>query len=92
MRIWRELVEGPEWASSCAATGLTPERFDEVARFAQSLISAFPREFSEPFLTDDHRVLDEVVVRPEGLVLHIYFRVEPSDQDCTLLWVESHGA
>ena len=85
----RGLYEDPDWDESRQNVDPSLRRFDEALRFAFENISVAPYTNTTPFLTDDHRILRVLV--PGVAELWIYFRVEPDDDNCTLLWIESSG-
>jgi hypothetical protein len=87
MRKMRGVFEGPEWDTS--RTGLSPETFDDVFRFALFNISAAPKVNTTPFLTDDYRILRTSL--PNVVEVWVYFRIEPDDNNCTLLWMHCRG-
>jgi hypothetical protein len=82
----RALYEGPEWDASRHAIDPDVKRFDEAFRFIAENISVEPRVNTTPFLSDEERIL----VSPISVYadLWIYFRTEPDDESCALLWVE----
>jgi hypothetical protein len=84
------LFEGPQWDESRQAIDPDLKRFDEAFRFIEENISVEPRENTTPFLSDDHRILVSPI--PGVAELWVYFRIEPDDDNCTLLWIESRGA
>ena len=86
---WRGLFEGDEWDSCRRKLDPNLPRFDEVFRWMGEHISRKPREATTPFGDDDHRVM--VALIPGVAELWIYFRIEPDDNNCTLLWIESKG-
>jgi hypothetical protein len=87
MRKMRGIFEGAEWDSS--KTGLSAETFDEVFRFALFNIAAEPKENTTAFLTKDYRILRTSL--PNVVEVWVFFRIEPDDNNCTLLWMECRG-
>ncbi len=91
MKKHRTLIEGPEWHESRRAVISDARRFDEAFRYWAYNIATEPRTNTTPFLTDDYRIL----ISPISLEadLWIYFRMEPGDDACTLLWLQinRHG-
>jgi hypothetical protein len=86
VKKYRGLFEGPEWDESRREIEPDPERFDAGFRFAAHNISTEPRTNTTPFLSESHRIL----VFPISYYgqLWVYFRIEPDDESCTLLWIE----
>jgi hypothetical protein len=87
MRKMRTIAEGSEWDSS--KTGLSPETFDDVFRFALFNISVDPLTNTTPFMDSNHRILRTSL--PNVVEVWVYFRIEPDDNVCTLLWMECRG-
>jgi hypothetical protein len=85
----RTLYEGPEWDASRRKIDPNLPRFEEAFRWAAYNIATEPLINSTAFLDDDHRVM--VFPIPGVADLWIYFRIEPGDNSCTLLWVHSRG-
>lgn len=83
----RGLFEGEEWAQSLADAGITPQIWDERFLFAIVNISEQPLENTHPFLEHSHRLIQ--VSLPNELIGDVYFRIEPDDNNCTLLWIEA---
>ena len=86
MKKHRGLIEGDEWEASRQKVDPDPERFDKGFRFAAYNISTEPRVNTTPFLSDDHRILR--IPTSYYSELWIYFRIEPDDENCTLLWIQ----
>lgn len=89
MRKRRGLFEGPEWDASRERVDPSIQRFDEAFRFIAENISVAPMVNSTPFLGEDYRIIVEKF--PGIAEVWIYFRIEPDDDNCTLLWIESKG-
>jgi hypothetical protein len=87
MKKMRGIFEGAEWDSS--QTGLSPETFDDVFRFALFNIAVEPTVNTTPFINSDYRILRTSL--PNVVEVWIYFRIEPDDNNCTLLWMECRG-
>jgi hypothetical protein len=83
----RTLYEGPEWEGSRQAVDPDVKRFDEAFRFIAYNIAVAPRVNTTPFLSDNYRIL----VSPLSYYvdLWVYFRIEPDDESCTLLWLQT---
>ncbi len=86
---WRGVFEGDEWNASREKIDRDSPRFDEMLRWVLEHISRKPREATTPFCDEDHRII--VANLPGVADLWIYFRIEPDDNNCTLLWIESRG-
>jgi hypothetical protein len=82
----RELVEGPEWDESRGQIDVNLTRFDEAFRWCAYHIAREPRLATTPFLSKNHRIL--VIPASYTSQLWVYFRIEPDDESCTLLWVQ----
>jgi hypothetical protein len=89
VRKWRTLYEGPEWDSCRKRVDPSITRFDEAFRWTAENIATAPVVNSTAFLSEDHRVI--IMSFPGVAEVWIYFRIEPDDESCTLLWVESRG-
>lgn len=89
MKKRRGLFEGPEWQESRKKIDHDIQRFDEGFAWALEHISVEPREGTTPFLTDDHRIHRSWY--PNVPEVWIYFRIEPDDDNCILLWMEGRG-
>jgi hypothetical protein len=85
----RGLYEDPSWQESRAKLDPSVRRFDEAFRFFTENISTEPYVNTTAFLGEDHRIL--VANFPGVAEVWVYFRVEPDDNNCTLLWLESRG-
>jgi hypothetical protein len=85
-RKWRGIFEADEWRDSLAAAGLSAQDWDERFRFAIENISVQPLENTTPFLDHEYRIIQ--VSLPNELIGWVYFRIEPDDENCTLLWIE----
>jgi hypothetical protein len=88
VRKWRTLYEGEQW-DPVGQTNLSAETFDEVFRFAAENIATAPTVNTTPFLTDRHRIMR--LSLPNVVELWVYFRIEPDDESCTLLWMVARG-
>jgi hypothetical protein len=84
----RTLIEADTWQPSLAVLA-SPRRWDEAFRAAAYNIATKPYANTTPFLSNNHRIL--TVPIPGVVTLYVYFRVDPDDNTCTLLWVESLG-
>lgn len=85
MKTTRGLYEGPEWEQSRQAVEPDAKRWDKAFRFGSYNIAVEPRLNTTPFLSENHRIL--VIPITYYAELWVYFRIEPDDQNCTLLWV-----
>jgi hypothetical protein len=83
----RGLFEGPEWDQSRRNVEPDPKRFDDAFRWIADHIATEPRIWTTPFLSDNHRIM--VCPISYTAELWIYFRIEPDDEDCTLLWIHT---
>lgn len=83
----RGIFEGKEWATSLRKAGIRVKRWDEAFAWVNENVSVQPLQNSWPFLDDRHRVRQESI--PNELLIWIYFRIEPDDENCTLLWIET---
>src|SRR5438105_2980903 len=83
----RGIYEGDEWAESLAAAQITVEEWDLRFLWAIENISEQPLQNTWPFLEDSHRLIQ--ISRPNQMIADVYFRIEPDDENCTLLWVEA---
>jgi hypothetical protein len=85
----RGIFEGPEWGPSRLKIDHDQRRFDENFRWVVEHISRNPREATTPFLEDNHRIHRSWY--PNVAELWVFFRIEPDDDNCTLLWMEGRG-
>jgi hypothetical protein len=85
----RGLFEGPQWDVSRRKIDTDIKRFDEGFAWALEHISVEPREGTTPFVTDDYRILE--VWYPNVAKVFVFFRIEPDDDNCTLLWMHGRG-
>ena len=86
----RTLVEGDEWKASLdKALIASPQQWDDAFRASAWNIATKPYVNTTPFLSERGRILTLNI--PGTALLSIYFRIEDTDDVCTLLWVESHG-
>jgi hypothetical protein len=83
----RGIFEGPDWAESLAKAKITPKDWDERFSFAIHNISVQPLQNTTAFTTEAHRLIQ--VSLPNELIGWVYFRIEPDDENCTLLWIEA---
>ncbi|SRR6266542_4654607 len=83
----RGIFEGEDWADSLAAAQISAADWDERFLFAILNISVQPLENSHPFLEQSHRLIQ--VSLPNEMIADVYFRIEPDDANCTLLWIEA---
>jgi hypothetical protein len=83
----RGVFEGNEWAQSLADSGITSQMWDERFLFSIMNISERPLENTHPFLEHEYRLIQ--VSLPNALLGNVYFRIEPDDNNCTLLWIEA---
>jgi hypothetical protein len=86
---WRGLTEGDEWGESRKKLDPSAKRFDEAFLWFAEHIATKPRVNTTPFLDEDRRIL--IANLPGIAELWIYFRIEPDDDTCTLLWLGSRG-
>lgn len=87
MDKYRGIFEGSEWDACRQKIDPDLRRFDEAFRFAYYNIAVEPRINTTPFLSENHRILR--VNFPGVAELWVYFRIEPDDNNCTLLWIHS---
>lgn len=89
----RGLYEGAEWDASRQAveSGSGVRQFDDWFRFPSYNIAVAPKVNTTAFLGENHRIL--VIPVSYYRDLWVYFRIEPDDEACTLLWVQErkHG-
>jgi hypothetical protein len=86
----RGIFEGPEWKPSRDKVWLYGEQaFDDAFRWVIWHIAVEPRVATTQFLSDDHRILRTSL--PSVIEVWVYFRIEPGDENCTLLWMEGRG-
>jgi hypothetical protein len=84
----RGIFEGTEWSPHLHALGLTQAEWDEYFRFTiETNISVQPLVNTHPFVTEDLRLIQMSI--PNRWLIWIYFRIEPDDNNCTLLWMET---
>lgn len=84
----RTLIEAETWNPSRAVLA-TPQQWDAAFRATAWNISTKPYVNTTPFLSENHRI--STLVFPGVVRLYVYFRIEPDDNACTLLWVDSLG-
>ena len=83
----RGIFEGPEWDPQLDKLGVTQAEWDEHFRFTiEANISVQPLENTYTFLGHEYRLIQGWI--PNAWILWIYFRIEPDDENCTLLWLE----
>ena len=83
----RGIYEGPQWAESLAAAQITVEEWDLVFLWGmESIISVQPLEGTHSFLDHEHRLIQ--FSQPNRMIAWVYFRIDPDDENCTLLWIE----
>src|SRR5688572_10559628 len=83
----RGIFEGDEWAESLAAVAISERDWDQRFRFASWNIAVQPLINTRPFLDESKRVIQ--VSLANELIGWVYFRIEPDDANCTLLWIEA---
>lgn len=84
----RGIFEGAEWAESRDKAGISVEEWDERFKFAVEVnISYQPLQNTTQFGDENFRLLQ--VSRPNSMIGMVYFRIEPDDNNCTLLWIEA---
>jgi hypothetical protein len=81
----RSVVEGEEWADSLAEAKIDVKVWDDRLSWVVEHVSVQPLVDSYPFLEENYRILQ--IHLPNEMVGWIYFRIEPDDEHCTLLWV-----
>ena len=86
-RKLRGLFEGTEWAQSLADAGITVKEWDDAWNWATENIAVQPLQNSWPYLDDLHRIIQLSI--PNELLVWIYFRIEPDDENCTLHWIKT---
>jgi hypothetical protein len=84
-RKTRGIYEGEQWAASLAAANIPVQVWDERFRFATENISVQPLQNSTPFIDHPYRLLQ--VYLPNEMIAWVFFRIEPDDENCTLLWI-----
>lgn len=83
----RGIYEGSEWSDSLAAANISTQDWDERFSFALHNISMRPLQNTTQFLEHHHRLMQ--VSLPNELIAWVYFRIEPDDENCTMLWIEA---
>jgi hypothetical protein len=83
----RGIFESEEWAQSLEDAQITPQIWDDRFLFSIVNISEQPLENTHPFLEHRYRLIQ--VSLPNELIGDVYFRIEPDDNNCTLLWIEA---
>jgi hypothetical protein len=75
------------WAQSLFEAEISTRKWDLDPHFVFALhnISVQPLKNTTAFLDESRRLIQ--VSLPNELVGWVFFRVEPSDQACTLLWI-----
>jgi hypothetical protein len=82
----RGIFEGEEWTESLGKANIHVPIWDERFLWAIENISEQPLVNTFPFLTEDYRLIQ--VSMPNELIGWVYFRIEPDDENCTLLWID----
>lgn len=82
----RGIFEGPEWAESLGRAHIPIPVWDERFLWALEAISEQPLEGTHGFIEHGHRLIQ--VSLPNEFVGWVFFRIEPDDENCTLLWIE----
>ena len=82
----RGIFEGDEWTESLGRARIPVPVWDDRFLWAIENISVQPLENTTPFVEHATRMLQ--VFLPNELVGWVYFRIEPDDENCTLLWIE----
>ena len=82
----RGIFEGDEWDPQLGKLRLTQEEWDEAFRFTEANISFQPLTNTWPFLEQGYRLIQMQI---PNWIIWIYFRIEPNDENCTLLWLEA---
>ena len=68
---------------------MTQEEWDEHFRFAiEQNISVRPLINTYPFLEENRRLIQMQI---PNWIIWVFFRIEPDDENCTLLWLEAQG-
>ncbi len=86
-RKLRGIYEGAEWAASLSGANISVEDWDHRFPWAQENISVQPLKNTFEFLDVAHRLIQ--ISFPNQMVGWVYFRIEPDDENCTLLWIEA---
>jgi hypothetical protein len=83
----RGIIEGAEWDPQLVRLRLTPQEWDEHFCFAiEENISVKPLVNTYRFLEESHRLIQMQI---PNWIIWVYFRIEPDDECCTLLWLEA---
>lgn len=83
----RGIIEGDEWDPQLGKLRLTQGAWDEHFGFGvEANISVQPLVNTHAFLDDAHRLIQ---LQIPNWIIWIYFRIEPDDENCTLLWLEA---
>jgi hypothetical protein len=85
----RGIFEGPEWDKSRKEIDPDIARFDEGFAWVVEHISTKPLEATYPFITAEYRIHRSWY--PNVAEVWTYFRIEPDDDNCTLLWLVGRG-
>jgi hypothetical protein len=83
----RGIYEGEEWAQSLASAKIPVEVWDNSFLWAIENISVQPLENTTQFLEHAYRLIQVYI--PNRMLGWVYFRIEPDDENCTLLWIEA---
>lgn len=86
----RGIYRDPAFEKCCEELAPSMQRFDDAFRGIEFLIAVEPYINTTPFTDEHHRIMitTEYPGVPE---LWVYFRVEPDDNNCTLLWLAVPG-
>ena len=85
----RGIFEGNEWDPQLMKLRLTQEEWDEHFRFSiEQNISVSPLVNTYSFLEDHYRLIQMQI---PNWIIWVYFRIEPDDENCTLLWLEARA-
>lgn len=83
----RSVIEGEEWAESLAKAKIDVKDWDGRLRWVVEHVSVQPLVDTFPFLEHPYRLMH--IYLPNQMVGYIFFRIEPDDEHCTLLWVHA---
>lgn len=83
----RGIFEGPEWVESLGKAGIPVAVWDERFAWAVENVSVQPLENTSAFASHELRLMQ--IYLPNSMIGWLYFRIEPDDENCTLLWVET---
>jgi hypothetical protein len=83
----RGIFEGAEFAGSLKAANISVPDWDLRLRWVTNHVSTQPLVDTTAFLTHPYRLMQ--IWFPNRMIGWLYFRIEPNDENCTLLWVQA---